>query len=44
LHGSLRSHGGRHEQSIPILLSEPIDAAHGASNADVFHLLVGEAA
>ncbi|MBV8481087.1 MAG: alkaline phosphatase family protein [Actinobacteria bacterium] len=41
LRGSLRSHGGRHEQSIPILLSEPNDRADGASNADVFHLLIG---
>lgn len=43
----LRSHGGRHEQPIPLLLSEPPSAggrallAAGATNADVHHLLIG---
>jgi phosphonoacetate hydrolase len=41
LRGPLRSHGGRHEQSVPILLSEQSARAEGASNADVFHLLIG---
>src|SRR5262249_61127059 len=49
LRGPLRSHGGRHEQTVPILLSHPpagearrlLDA--GASNADVpFPLLRDE--
>jgi phosphonoacetate hydrolase len=50
LRGPLRSHGGRHEQSIPILLSERPDAAGrdllaaGATNADVHQLLLGLAA
>ena len=43
----LRSHGGRHEQPIPLLLSEPPAPAGlallaaGATNADVHHLLIG---
>jgi phosphonoacetate hydrolase len=49
LRGPLRSHGGRHEQTVPILLSHPptsearrlLDA--GASNADVHFLLLGDA-
>ena len=48
LAGPLRSHGGRHEQRVPILLSERpgprgrelLEA--GASNADVHFLLLGE--
>ena len=50
LHGSLRSHGGRHEQRVPLLLSErPSDAGRelleqGATNADVHWLLLGEGA
>ena len=50
LHGSLRSHGGRHEQQVPLLLSErPSDAGRelleqGATNADVHWLLLGEGA
>jgi len=49
LRGPLRSHGGRHEQSVPILLSERPDADgkalldRGASNADVHRLLLGTA-
>jgi len=41
LRGPLRSHGGRHEQAVPILLSEPCEL-NGASNADVFFALLGE--
>jgi len=43
LRGTLRSHGGRHEQTVPILLSEPREV-EGASNADVHALLLGLAA
>jgi phosphonoacetate hydrolase len=49
LQGSLRSHGGRHEQPVPILLSEQPDVAGkellraGATNADVHALLLGSA-
>ena len=48
LRGPLRSHGGRHEQAVPILLSEPPTAAAralldaGATNADVHFLLLGD--
>ncbi|HXY80551.1 MAG TPA: alkaline phosphatase family protein [Gaiellaceae bacterium] len=48
LRGPLRSHGGRHEQAVPILLSERPDGARrellerGAANADVHFLLLGE--
>jgi phosphonoacetate hydrolase len=42
LRGPLRSHGGRHEQAVPILLSHPpAGGADGASNADVHSLLIG---
>ena len=43
LRGPLRSHGGRHEQRIPILLSErpAFSAPDGATNADVHALLIG---
>jgi phosphonoacetate hydrolase len=50
LHGSLRSHGGRHEQRVPLLLSDLPSGSgrellgHGASNADVHWLLLGEGA
>ena len=46
LRGPLRSHGGRHEQRIPILLSEPppSPARNGATNADVHSLVIGAAA
>jgi phosphonoacetate hydrolase len=49
LRGELRSHGGRHEQPVPILLSERPDEAGeellraGATNADVHALLLGSA-
>ena len=43
LHATLRSHGGRHEQTVPILLSEQRDA-DGATNADIHALLLGLAA
>ena len=48
LAGPLRSHGGRHEQAVPILLSErPTGRGlelldRGASNADVHFLLLGD--
>jgi phosphonoacetate hydrolase len=44
LRGPLRSHGGRHEQEVPVLLSEPPHAAptQPPSNADVHFLLLGE--
>jgi phosphonoacetate hydrolase len=42
LRGPLRSHGGRHEQLVPILLSErPPGAVNGITNADVHFLLLG---
>jgi phosphonoacetate hydrolase len=47
LRGALRSHGGRHEQRIPLLLSEaPTPAvaatlAAGVTNADTHRLLIG---
>ena len=46
LRGSLRSHGGRHEQSVPIFLSHPqADVkAEPPTNADIHALLLGEAA
>jgi phosphonoacetate hydrolase len=45
LHGPLRSHGGRHEQEVPLLLSErPVPFEGEVSNADVHWLLLGEAA
>ena len=44
LKGQLRSHGGRHEQEIPILLSdEPASATEGPpTNADIHALVLGE--
>jgi phosphonoacetate hydrolase len=37
----LRSHGGRHEQAVPLLLSVPIrSSGRGATNADVHDLLL----
>ena len=50
LRGPLRSHGGRHEQTVPILLSERPEGLgrtlleSGASNADVHFLLLGAGA
>jgi phosphonoacetate hydrolase len=50
LPGPLRSHGGRHEQRVPLLLSERPSGAgrelldQGVSNADVHWLLLGEGA
>jgi phosphonoacetate hydrolase len=45
LRGPLRSHGGRHEQQVPILLSAPPDVAYTGhlSNADVHALVLGAA-
>jgi phosphonoacetate hydrolase len=45
LRGPLRSHGGRHEQRVPILLSTAVPPrAGGLSNADVHSLLLGAGA
>ena len=42
LRGPLRSHGGRHEQEVPILCSTPLSPPAGElSNADVHFLLLG---
>ena len=42
LRGPLRSHGGRHEQAVPLLVSRRVAAPEaGLSNADVHHLLLG---
>jgi phosphonoacetate hydrolase len=39
--GRLRSHGGRHEQAVPLLLSVPLRrSARGRTNADVHDLLL----
>jgi phosphonoacetate hydrolase len=45
LRGSLRSHGGRHEQEIPIILSvDPgVSGAETFTNADIHSLLLGAA-
>ena len=48
LRGPLRSHGGRHEQEVPLLLSERPTGGRaellqrGASNMDIHWLLLGE--
>jgi phosphonoacetate hydrolase len=45
LRGPLRSHGGRHEQAVPVLLSEaPASRPERLTNADVHALLIGAAA
>ena len=50
LRGPLRSHGGRHEQAVPLLLSDRPQGEAAAllegdvSNSDVHWLLLGEAA
>jgi phosphonoacetate hydrolase len=44
LRGELRSHGGRHEQRVPIILSERVAAPEDVRNRDVHHLLLGAAA
>jgi phosphonoacetate hydrolase len=44
--GGLRSHGGRHEQIVPIIVSQPLTAAYaarhrrGVANSDVHDLLL----
>jgi phosphonoacetate hydrolase len=39
--GRLRSHGGRHEQAVPLLLSVPLRrSSRGRTNADVHDLLL----
>lgn len=46
LTGPLRSHGGRHEQIVPIMVSHRLDAQHaeqlriGMMNSDIHHLLL----
>jgi len=50
LHGPLRSHGGRHEQDVPLFLSQRPSADNvsqldgAVSNADIHWLLLGDAA
>jgi phosphonoacetate hydrolase len=41
LRGTLRSHGGRHEQRVPLLLSERVDVPADVRNRDVHRLLLG---
>jgi phosphonoacetate hydrolase len=41
LHDALRTHGGRHEQRVPVLLSERVAVPAGVRNRDVHHLLLG---
>ena len=41
LRGPLRSHGGRHEQQVPLLLSDRVDLPARTTNADVYWLLIG---
>jgi phosphonoacetate hydrolase len=43
LHGALRTHGGRHEQRVPIILSERVTVPASVRNRDVHHLLLGAA-
>jgi phosphonoacetate hydrolase len=46
LHGPLRSHGGRHEQPIPVIVTHPLTMRHaeslarGVTNADVHDLVL----
>ena len=46
LHGPLRSHGGRHEQIVPIIVSHPLAPRYadllriGAKNSDIHDLLL----
>lgn len=46
LHGPLRSHGGRHEQIVPIIVSQPLTPRyaetlrHGVQNSDLHDLLL----
>jgi phosphonoacetate hydrolase len=44
LRGPLRSHGGRHEQAVPVLLSVRPSSQPLVTNADVHALLLGAAA
>jgi phosphonoacetate hydrolase len=41
LHATLRSHGGRHEQRVPVLVSERIEVGADVRNRDVHRLLLG---
>ena len=39
LHGTLRSHGGKHETTVPFLVSEPVASPlRGYRNFDIFQL------
>jgi phosphonoacetate hydrolase len=46
LHGPLRSHGGRHEQIVPIITSRPLSARYqelariGLANSDLHDVLL----
>jgi phosphonoacetate hydrolase len=40
LRGALRSHGGRHEQEVPVILSERVAVPADLRNRDVHHLLL----
>jgi phosphonoacetate hydrolase len=48
LRGPLRSHGGLHEQDVPLVLCQPVAADRaerdGLRNADLFDLLLNGAA
>jgi len=41
LHGALRTHGGRHEQRVPVVLSERVAVPPDLRNRDVHELLIG---
>jgi len=41
LHGALRTHGGRHERRVPVVLSERVAVPPGLRNRDVHELLIG---
>jgi phosphonoacetate hydrolase len=40
LQGALRSHGGRHEQVVPLILSERVQVPAGLRNRDIHRLLL----
>jgi phosphonoacetate hydrolase len=44
LHAALRTHGGRHERRVPMLLSERVEVPAGVRNRDIHQLLLGAAA
>src|SRR5262249_20593678 len=41
LHGALRTHGGRRERRVPVVLSERVAVPPGLRNRDVHELLIG---